>query len=142
MLRANKRRAGDLRPSASLVKGDGQPSNVSMRDSGVFTVHPPSWALAIRANLHHAAQLGDHIQSLLLAQVLGAHDRLLVQQVAGPGLLLEVTLDDVYGPVHVLAGNLAGLLVGYSHSHLYTHLLPVADSTELVTFDPPSLTPG
>src|SRR5918993_1311952 len=109
---------------------------------GVFTVHPPSWALAIRANLHHAAQLGDHIQSLLLAQVLGAHDRLLVQQVAGPGLLLEVTLDDVYGPVHVLAGNLAGLLVGYSHSHLYTHLLPVADSTELVTFDPPSLTPG
>src|SRR5215218_1358570 len=107
------------------------PQIVSIRDSGVCTVHPPSWALAIRANLHHAAQLGDHIQALLLAQVLGAHDR-----------LLEVTLDDVYGPVHVLAGNLAGLLVGDSHSHVSTHLLPVADSTELVTFDPPSLTPG
>src|SRR5215211_2806689 len=101
-------------------------------------LHGPS----LVADLHHAAQLGNHIQALLLAQVLGAHDRLLVQQVAGPGLLLEVTLDDVYGPVHVLAGDLAGLLVGDGHSHLYTHLLPVADSTEFVTFDPPSLTPG
>src|ERR687889_548249 len=118
------------------------PQIVCVRDLGVFTVQPPSWALAIRANLHHAAQLGNHIQALLLAQVLGAHDRLLVQQIAGPGLLLEVTLDDVYGPVHVLAGDLAGLLVGDSHSHLSTHLLSVADSTELVTFDPPSLTPG
>ena len=58
---------------------------------------------SIRANLHHAAQLGDHIQSLLLAQVLGTHDGLLVQQIAGAGLLLQVTLDDVYGPIHVLA---------------------------------------
>src|ERR687894_142183 len=106
-----------------------------------LTVHPPSWALG-RAGLHHAAQLGNHVQALLLAQVLGAHDRLLVQQVAGPGLFLQMTLDDVYGPVHVLAGNLAGLLVGDDHSHLSTHLLPVAGSTELVTFDPPSLTPG
>src|SRR5829696_2334198 len=113
----------------------------SVRDAGVFTVHPPSWALG-HAGLHHAAQLGNHIQALLLAQVLGAHDRLLVQQVAGPGLLLEVTLDDVDGPVHIFAGDLAGLLVGDSKSHLSWHLLPVADSTELVTFDPPSLTPG
>src|SRR5215204_7030691 len=113
----------------------------SVRDARVFTVHPPSWALG-HAGLHHAAQLGNHIQALLLAQVLGAHDRLLVQQVAGPGLLLEVTLDHVYGPVHVLAGDLTGLLVGDGHSHLCTHLLSVADSTELVTFDPPSLTPG
>src|SRR5829696_5982511 len=137
-----EKRAGSLRPSASLVKGDGQPSDVSKRDFRGFTVHPPSWALGIHANLHHVAQLGNHIQSLLLAQVLGAHDRLLVQQVAGPGLLLKVTLDDVYGPVHVLAGDLAGLLVGDNHSHVSAHLLPVADSTELVTFDPPSLTPG
>src|SRR5215212_3561664 len=135
-------RAGEIRPSASLVKGDGQPSNCLRERLRGFTVHPPSWALAIRANLHHAAQLGNHIQALLLAQVLGAHDCLLVQQVAGPGLLLEVTFDHVYGPVHVLAGNLTGLLVGDGHRHLYTHLLPVADSTELVTFDPPSLTPG
>src|ERR687897_1409107 len=91
-----------------------------------LTVHPPSWALG-RAGLHHAAQLGNHIQALLLAQILGAHDRLLVQQVAGPGLLLQVTFDDVDGPVHILAGNLAGLLVGDSESHLSSHLLPVAD---------------
>src|SRR5215213_6468267 len=101
----------------------------------------PFMGLRWSRDLHHAAQLGNHIQALLLAQVLGAHDRLLVQQVAGPGLLLEVTLDDVYGPVHVLAGDLAGPLVGDGHSHLYTHLLPVADSTELATIDPPSLTP-
>src|SRR5918993_1444017 len=110
MLKATRKWAGSLRPSAGLVKGDGQPSNVSMRASGVITVHPPSWAVAIRAQLHHAAQLGNHIQALLLA--------------------------------HVLAGDLAGLLVGDSHSHVYTHLLPVADSAELVAFDPPSLTPG
>src|SRR5918995_146533 len=129
MLRANKRRAGEIRPSASLVKGDGQPSNVSMRDSGVFTVHPPSWALAIRANLHHAAQLGDHVEALLLAQVLGAHDRLLVEQVAGAGLLLEMTLDDVYGPVHLLAGHFARLLVRDGESHLSDHLLPFLESS-------------
>src|ERR671920_378610 len=81
-------------------------------------------------DLHHTAQLGNHIQALLLAQVLGTHDRLLVQQIAGPGLLLEVTLDDVYGPVHVLAGDLAGLLVGDSHSHLSTHLLSVAETLQ------------
>jgi hypothetical protein len=39
-------RAGSLRPSDSLVKGDGQPSDVSKRDLGVFTVHPPSWGLS------------------------------------------------------------------------------------------------
>src|SRR5919202_6127006 len=101
---------------------------LSARDAGVFTVHPPSWALVwSHGSLHHAAQLGNHIQALLLAKVLGAHDRLLVQQVAGPGLLLEVTLDDVDGPVHILAGNLAGLLVGDSESHLSLHLLPVAN---------------
>src|SRR5919107_4323891 len=94
--------------------------------AAVITVHPPSWAID-HAGLHHAAQLGNHIQSLLLAQVLGAHDRLLVQQVAGPGLLLQVTFDDVDGPVHILAGNLAGLLVSNSESHLSSHLLPVAD---------------
>src|SRR5215212_300228 len=114
---------------------------LSTRDSGVLLcipLHGPCWS---RGGLHHAAQLGNHIQALLLAQVLGAHDRLLIQQVTGPGLLLEVTLDDVYGPVHVLAGDLAGLLVGNSQSHLSTHLLSAADSADLVTFDPPSLTP-
>src|SRR5687767_9771910 len=115
---------------------------MSPKETRDLTVHPPSWALYVARHLHHAAQLGNHIQALLLAQVLGTHDRLLIQQVAGPGLLLEVTLDHVYGPVHILAGNLAGLLVGDSQSHLSTHLLPVADSTEFVTFDPPSLTPG
>ena len=57
-----------------------------------------------RRFLHHAAELRDHVEALLLAQVLRAHDRLLVEQVAGPGLLLEVTLDHVDGPIHVLAG--------------------------------------
>jgi hypothetical protein len=36
-----EKRAGSLRPSASLVKGDGQPSNVYMRDQGVFTLCIP-----------------------------------------------------------------------------------------------------
>src|SRR5215210_5613862 len=45
---ANKE--GRISPALpSLVKGDGQPSNVYMRDSGVFTVHPPSWALGDHA---------------------------------------------------------------------------------------------
>src|SRR3712207_463560 len=77
----------------------------------------------------------------LLAQVLGAHDRLLVEQVAGPGLLLEVTLDHVDGPVHVLAGDLAGLLV-LDHHRQFLHLLPSAGWTAFVTFDPPWLTAG
>src|SRR5215218_6151271 len=79
--------------------------------------------------LHHAAQLGDHIEALLLAQVLRAHDRLLVEQVAGAGLLLEVTLDDVYGPVHLLAGDFARLLVRDGESHLSDHLLPIVESS-------------
>src|SRR5215208_1055182 len=117
------------------------PQIVSIRDSGVCTVHPPSWALAIRANLHHAAQLGDHIEALLLAQVLRAHDRLLVQQVAGAGLLLEVTLDDVYGPVHLLAGDFARLLVRDGESHLSDHLLPIVESSGSCNDYPPWLTP-
>src|SRR3712207_3692264 len=71
-----------------------------------------------RSILDHAAKLGHHVQALLLAQVLGAHDRLLVEQVAGAGLLLEVTLDHVYGPINLLAGDLLGLLVGDGHRHL------------------------
>lgn len=34
------KRAGSLRPSASLVKGDGQPSDVYMRDSGFYCASP------------------------------------------------------------------------------------------------------
>src|SRR5215216_6098046 len=73
---------------------------------------------APRGPLGHTAQLGHHVQALLLAQVLGAHDRLLIEQVAGAGLLLEVTLDHVYGPIHLLAGDLPGPLVGDGLSHL------------------------
>src|SRR4028119_2380592 len=85
---------------------------------------------------HHAAELRDHVEALLLAQVLGAHDRLLVEQVAGPGLLLEVTLDHVDGPVHVLAGDLAGLLV-LDHHRQFLHLLPSVGWAAFGTFAPP-----
>jgi hypothetical protein len=111
------KRAGEIRPFFGHVKGDGQPSGVCWRRRGFYCASPFMGPLD-RAGLHHAAQLGNHIQALLLAQVLGTHDRLLVEEVAGPGLLLEMTLDDVDGLVHVLAGNLAGLLVGDSKSHL------------------------
>src|SRR3712207_2165953 len=73
----------------------------------------------------HAAQLGHHVQALLLAQILGAHDRLLVEQVAGAGLLLQVTLDHVYGPIHLLPSDLFGPLVGDGYSHRQ-HLLSSA----------------
>src|ERR671932_1795241 len=73
---------------------------------------------AARAHLDHAAQLGHHVQALLLAQVLGTHDGLLVEQVAGAGLLLEVTLDNVNGPIHLLAGNLSNPLVGDGYGHM------------------------
>src|SRR5919199_4765693 len=62
------------------------------------------------AHLDHAAQLGNHVQALLLAQILGTHDRLLIEQVTGTGLLLEMTLDHVYGPIHLLTGVLFDLL--------------------------------
>src|ERR671916_2446459 len=85
-------------------------------DPGPYCAFP--FISFMRCALHHAAELRNHVEALLLAQVLRAHDRLLVEQVAGPGLLLEVTLDHVDGLVHVLAGDLAGLLVGDSESHL------------------------
>ena len=75
--------------------------------------------------LDHAAQLCNHVQTLLLAQVLGTHDRLLVKQVAGTSLLLEVTLDHVDGPIYILAGNLFNPLVGNGYRP-YQHLLSSA----------------
>src|SRR5215210_5046327 len=80
----------------------------------------PFMGQMLRWFLDHAAQLGNHVQTLLLAQVLGTHDRLLVEQVAGASLLLEVTLDHVDGPIHLLAGNLFNPLVGDGDRHIYT----------------------
>src|ERR671916_989574 len=89
--------------------------------------------------LDHAAQLGNHVQPLLLAQVLGTHDRLLVEQVAGAGLLLEVTLDHVDGPIHLLAGDILCPLVSNGYRHLFVTSSPrrSGDALTLVTFAPP-----
>src|ERR687886_2448010 len=59
----------------------------------------------------------------MLAQVLGAHDRLLIEQVTGTGLLFKVTLDHVYCLVYVLASKLSDLLLGDGCPHLLLHLL-------------------
>src|SRR5919107_513823 len=87
-------------------------------------------------SLDYAAQLCNHVQTLLLAQILGTHDRLLVEQVAGTSLLLEVTLDYVDGPIHFLAGNLFNPLVGNSDRHRLAPPL-LGGLAKLVTFDPP-----
>src|SRR5215216_4601429 len=74
--------------------------------------------------LDHTAQLGNHVQALLLAQVLRTHDRLLIEQIAGASLLLEVTLDHVDGPIHFLAGDLLGPLVSNGYRHLFVTSSP------------------
>src|ERR687883_1896766 len=103
------RRTGVNPVLSSLVKGDGQPLTRCSR----HYCASPFMGYSLRGlNLDHAAQLGHHVQALLLAQVLGTHDRLLIEQVTGTGLLLEVTLNHVYGPIHLLAGNLSNPLVG------------------------------
>src|ERR671917_1848473 len=79
---------------------------------------------ASRGGLNHTAQLGDHVQALLLAQVLRTHNRLLVEQVAGASLLLQVTLDHVDGPIHFLAGDLLGPLVSNGYRHLFSTSSP------------------
>src|SRR5918993_5053175 len=86
--------------------------------------------------LDHAAQFGNHVQPLLLAQILRTHDRLLVEQVAGTSLLLEVTLDYVDGPIHLLAGNLFNPLVGNGDRHRLAPPL-LGGLAKLVTSDPP-----
>src|SRR4028118_200079 len=88
------------------------------------------------SSLDHAAQFSDHIQSLLLAQVLRTHDCLLVEQVAGTSLLLQVTLDHVNGPIHLLASNLFDLLVGDGNRHISAPPF-LGGLATLVTFAPP-----
>src|ERR687889_605729 len=87
-----------------------------------FMGHAPQGAW--RGGLDHAAQLSNHVQALLLAQVLRTHNRLLVEQVAGASLLLQVTLDHVDGPIHLLAGDLLGPLVSNGYRHLFSTSSP------------------
>ncbi len=41
-------------------------------------LHRPEAVDTLDNGLHHAAKLGNHVQTLLLAQILRTHDRLLV----------------------------------------------------------------